>query len=222
MTATKPPQEQLLQPQIPAEWLAELQQLPIGSPEHEEFIAALGELGIVSMVSNEANTEELGPPPNGFVSWQLTPGGASLATKQLEQAFPAFSGSSEHLVADALELTTDLGNKVRVCDLRPYMSASIRKTGPQTHQDQDKLDRAFFSDLKAFADMGHGRNTVTLAAVTTYYTRAGNTSMRAYWTPVKDELDTSKVRTVARIGDSGNNKGYETKLYRRLFGEVIR
>lgn len=217
MTAS-PDTIQKVEPALPPEWQAELDLLEKGSPEYADFVSALGELGLAAA---EVTQPDLGEPPSGFVSWRTIPDGSRLPSGQFDGKVAGLGNGAEVITTDVLELVTDAGNTVRVSDLRANMSSPVRKLGPKSTREQDKLDRAFFRDIKVYADTGLARNTVTDVAKGVNYTRAGDTSMRTYWTPVQDKGNTEKVRAVARLADSGDNKGMESKLYHRIFGAQL-
>jgi hypothetical protein len=119
----------------------------------------------------------------------------------------------------ALEYTTDMGNRVRIGDLRTETAAALGKEIPPGIQ--RRIDTAFVRDMKILGDnAGQARNTVTgLSGVG--YTRVSSTNkMRAYWQTIRAG-DQQGVRTIVRLGDCSTPRE-QVNLYRRLFGMRIR
>lgn len=225
-TAASIPVSQSPEASIPPEWQDELAQYPVDSYERRQFISTLGELGLavpdIGLSPPGAEVSSLGAVPPGFTEWHVTDEKSRLLVSQFSGKVVALAVTSDEISTEVAELVSDADNIIRVCDLRPCMTGSLEKLGPRTSSEQGKLDRAFYRDLKTYADTGQIRNRVTDIAQGVYYSRAGGTSMRAFWTLAKDLNNPEGVPTVARLGDSGNNKGFEVQLYHRLFGATWR
>lgn len=218
MSSITPNPNKRPEPELPPEWQEELAALHEDSYEREQFLKTLGELGITGVASAQQEAESLGEPPEGFVSWRRVPETA-IRTDQFGGHLHALDTSKEYLSPETIEYETDQGNKIRVSDLRPHLTASMRKVGPQTERDKRYLDEHFLRDVKSHADRSQGRHNVVKGhPLTVHYSRGGDTKERAYWVIATDDKNTDKVPTVARIGDIGNSPRDEEKFYNRQLG----
>lgn len=210
------------------QWQGEIQELPIGSLERQDMETTLhsmlGEMGLghldllpVAHPSDEPITETTPESVIGFSEQYLFGQKAVVDVDQFSDIKGLQAGNQEKLHVELTEITTDTGKKIRYCDLRPYMSKSIQKSGPESKKTQAKLDLLFKRDLKYLAETGTPRNTVTNVKGVSY-TKYGGTKVRAYWMPIHDENAPKGVITVARLADCGDSVSAEQALYNSLFG----
>lgn len=210
---------QTTQPMLPPEWQTELDSFPPESYERADFLRTLGELGI-SAAQSESQDFDLGEPPNGFVSWRAVEGGSTFNQEQFANRSIQIGVQDKEFQAETIELVTDMGSIIRVADMRPHMSSGVTKLGPQSPREQRTLDRAFFMGIKTYADTGKPGKTVNTSKGV-HYEAAGDSSMRAYWVSAEDIAVEATVKTVARLADTGDNKGLERKLYSKMLGAKL-
>jgi hypothetical protein len=174
-------------------------------------------------VKPEMNTATPVEAPGGFSKANLIKGGALIRTDSLEKSLRSLNNEAhdaEFIEADVLELVTDSGEIIRYCDMRNKMTSSVRKGGPETKQQEARLDKAFFNDVRLFAERGHASNRVA-AAPGVFYTKVPDSKLRAYWMLPQDER-ADGVKTVVRVADCADSVAKEVALYRQLFGVTMR
>lgn len=206
---------------IPQEWQDELQSYHPESHEYKVILQTLGELAAESGIEYSGNTQPLSAAetPSGFAEIKFLDTPAQLPAHQFEGRINGLEGNGA-ISASVVELATDQGNRVRVCDLRSSLEKSVGKTGPEKAEDKARLDRHFWTDLKHMTDKeGLVRSVVGVPGV--YYTRAGNDTPRVYFMTVTDTTNSEKLPMVARIGDSMSIRD-QKDLYRRLFGVTLK
>lgn len=201
--------------EAPDEWLSELYRIT-DTGERAQFLQTLVELGISTINLEDGVGTKSNVVPDGFESSSVLAAPARLRADQFD-ALRVPMGYGYEFDVDIAEYVTDAGRSIRVCDLRPFMPSSLNKIGPNTTQDKDKLNSAFWRDIKVLAETGTPRATVSQVRGVAY-TSVGSTKLRTYWMMVADNAHRDGVRTVARLADSGNNAGQEERLYSRLFG----
>ncbi len=161
--------------------------------------------------------------PVGFSAASLIKNGSLIRADSLEKSIIALSHDAinqGHVEVDTLELITDAGHAIRYSDLRDKMSSSVRKGGPETTQQTARLDKAFFNDVRLFAERGHASNRVA-SAPGVFYTKVPDSKLRTYWMVPQDER-ADGVRTIVRVADCADSLAKEVALYRQLFGVTMR
>lgn len=203
--------------QIPQEWYEELRAYPPESKEHQMILQVLGELATEGGIdpADDAPGDDKSSLPPGFKGKHLLDQPAALPLDQFDGRIKGIEGT-EPLSVPVLELITDQGKRVRMCDLRPILAKSTGRTGAQDAAGQARLDRYFWQDLKNFVD-GEGVRRSVEGVQGVYYARAGNDTPRVFFMAVTDMSNTDKVLMFARIGDSMTIRD-QKDLYRRLFG----
>ncbi len=209
-------------PQIPQEWLEELQTLDPRSHEYGVQAAALGELAAellgvhIDLSRSTVQISETKVPP-GYRSAEVKAGYvAHLPISQFEDLVFSLNSSHGDPEVPVQELETDTGKKIRVCDLRPLMSSTVRKSGPTAPQDIERLDEMVMRDLRRTAETGLRRNTLG-SSPKVAYTKFLGTKIRAYWMAIKDVNNQEGVPTYARLADCGNSRAAENSILRAAF-----
>ena len=209
-------------PPLPSELYSDLAQLDPRSHEFKQNFEAANELarstGHAALTLEHIFPPVALTPPEGFKSHTVYPNGAELPVEQFENSIYSLQTNQDVIRADAHELTLDSGQTVRYVDLRDFMTASVRKDGPENERDREALDRGFYRDLKFFVETGHAKNSV-VGVKGVNYTKLKRSVMRSYWRPVTDK-QASGVPTVVRLADS-RGKASEGALYRRVFHKEL-
>lgn len=200
-----------------AAWAAELQGLDPRSHAYQETLGALtllaAENGVALSNGEAAKAQEL---PPGFVHREELAAPMVVPGAQFERTILPLRGQDHEV--KVVELTSDQGRKVRVCDLRAQTDVSLKGATPKTQADQARVDSAFLRDLKGFADTRTARDTVE-GIQGVCYSKVRGTKLRSYWLVVRPAGDQGDgVPLIARVGDCGNGTNYQQALYRRLFG----
>lgn len=212
--------ETITPPALPEDLYAHLRDL---NPRSFEFSQELSALNSLARETGHIllTTENIFPPikmspPLGYESSTLFPFGGEVPTEQFKGVIHSLASEDPKIEVDVQSLRTDSGKDIRYCDLRPFMTSSVRKSGPETSRGQESLDKVVLRDLKFFSETGHAKLSVH-GVRGVFYTRLGNTKTRAYWMPVEDLRSPDGVPTIARIADSGDSIAAESDLYRRVF-----
>lgn len=211
--------------EVPSEWGDELRTL---DPRSHEFTSMVGVIGLLAEEEGkvfdpnsflDVPSQELTPPPNGFLSMEVLPGyNTRIPTGQFENVVVPLSHYPEpYIETGVTELTTDAKAVVRLCDLRPTMPSSVQKDGPTELGDRQRLDRNFYRDLKGCAETGHPKNTVTDVR-RVGYTKVGDSKIRAYYMLVEDDANVEGVPTYARLADTSGPMS-QHNVYNRVFGK---
>lgn len=210
---------------IPQEWVNELQGLDSRSYEYRQMVETLGELAAAegmdfsaALASESQGTG--GDVPRGYVASETVPGySTNIDPAQFKGSILPLADRTAPLRVGVTELTTDTGNKFRLCDLRPEMTNSVQKNGPGSKSDAERLDDALMRDLKIVADTGQSRNTVT-GVKGVSYTKVKGTKIRAYFMRVDDRDNLDGPPTYARIADCSSESS-QAALYRAVFGRTV-
>lgn len=223
MTSTEILQPKPLGPEhLPEEWLQELRGLPPKSHERRVLLETIGTLATESGIEFDLDALDRPEPAEtkpGFKEINISPNFARIKTSQLENRVHAIGDSSEYLTPTVVEAITDAGNLVRVVDLRPSMTASVRKMSEGfSDVERRRLDDAFWRDVAYFTDMGMPRNQVT-ASPKIGYTKVKGTMLRSYYTPVLDETSGGAL-TLARFADC-RGKNAEDRLYKSVLASRL-
>lgn len=223
-TDQSPTQLDQEQPGLPPELYMDLSNYDPRSHEFQEGIAAANQLAAEAgcralTIADIFPPQEL-DPPEGFTSDQFIKKGFDVPVEDINQRIHGFTpGSDERLSVDLHRMVTDSGHTINLVDLRPHMSANVRKGGPQSPAEIKALDRSVQRDLKILAEEGKPRRIVT-GVKGVGYTRVGNSKIRGYWMILGGE--TGGVVTAARFADCGNNPKSEAGVYRRVFGKDVK
>ncbi len=206
---------------LPEDLYSDLRNFHPSSYEFKEGFTAANELareaGYAALTLEQVFPPVELIPPAGFSNEHVVPNGAVLPAEQFK-VIKSLHANGPEIIADSHRLTTDSGIKINYIDLRPHMSAAVQHGGPSEKRQIETLDRAFLKDLKFFAEMGHGKNTVTIAHGVNY-TKVGGTKMRAYWMSATNK-SADNAPTLVRLADCGN-EAQQGDLYRRVFGKIL-
>jgi hypothetical protein len=213
---------------MPDEWLEELSGLNPESHEHKEILKVFAELatqGCVVLEPMAPRTEVSDRPPlevpRGFSDACYLAEPAIIQASEVEQKVHSLDVKTDIIRVPIIELTSDTGRKVRVCDLRDMMKRSVVRLGPSSQVERDRLDDAFLMDVKHIADQGRPRNTVRGARGGIGYAKVPRSKLRGYFTMVHDaSSDDGRIPTVARLADCGNFDS-EQVLYSLVFAKKL-
>lgn len=155
--------------------------------------------------------------PAGYrSSGTLTDYRAHIPTEQFRGLVFSIDYGKDAIEVPMQELVTDTGKTIRLCDLRPHMTSSIRKGGPSAPQDIKKLDELLLKDLRHAAETGIRRNTLGSSPKISY-TKFKGTKIRAYWMAIQDANNIDGIPTYARLADCGNSRALENDVLRAAF-----
>lgn len=195
------------------------------NPKSFEFGRELGALNELAMETGHRllGLEDIFPPislspAEGYTSELIVPKAADIPVSQFEGVIHSLHTPEKSLQLDVNRMVTDSGKQINLCDLRPFMTSSIREGEPKQEKQRDQLDRVVRRDLKFLAELGHPRNRVKKVPKVGY-TRMGDGLVRAYWMPVLD-TNAPETLTVARLADSTTIPG-EEQIYRVLLKEHL-
>ena len=212
-------------PALPPDLWGHLSDMDPRSHQFGRDLAALNELAVetghAALSHADIFAQESLLPPPGFTHESFMPNGVSLSTGQFADKILSLSQSAGAEIGVGLyRLTTDMGRGVAYCDLRDFMTNSVRRGGPSETGQRDALDRAFLRDVKFFADVGHAKRTVNPATRGVNYSAVGGTKLRTYWTLVNPETPLG-VPLIGRLADCGDSLSAEAVLYRQVFGRKL-
>lgn len=208
---------------LPQELWSHLPDLPPKSYEFQKEIRALnelaGETGYAAL-----SMEDIFPPveletPEGYNDRLLISHGVDFPTDQFQGVIYSLQTREASFTTDVERLTTDTSKELQLCDLRPFMTSSVRDGGPVEKGERDQLDRAVYRDIKFLVDMGRPLNSVKDVAGVNY-TRLGDKKIRAYWMAIHHNSG-GDGPMIARIADCRDSVAAEADLYRRVFNKKL-
>lgn len=218
---------------LPQEWMEELNGMHPKSFEYQQTLGVLQSLATeaglrdpvvdlrdqtIDLRDNHEST--LAPTaPAGYESVRFVEKGAQLDLKQFEGIIFSFASSEAEKKADVLELKTDTGKAVRICDLRPLMTSQVRENGPKNEAIARLLDKDVLMDVKRQVEQGHGGKKIEDVEKVRYSSRKG-TKVRAYWMVVND-ANSQGAMTIARLADCDDSFASEAATYRRVFHKTM-
>ncbi len=209
------------------DWRGELKELNPLSYEYQQISDAIGVLATEAGVPfGLEDTQEQTDIPPGYISINRLPdtpkSRAHLDIAQFDAIYSfALPKGTESLSIPLTELVTDGGKRVRIGDLRPFMTESVKKGGLRSEAENKKLDEAVFRDVKQFLDEGKTRYSV-VSVHKVAYSKVNGTKIRGYWMPARDDKSSEAIPTFVRIADSGNDVHAEGDLYTRVFKQKFR
>lgn len=153
------------------------------------------------------------PLPTGFVRSEQLPTPVVLPGKQFDGRVSALDRVGYE--AEAVVFTTEGGNTIQVCDLRPTLGNNLKKVTPKSKGDVERADAAFYRDLHSYVDLGAVPKRVSGMSGIVFYSSVGGSKIRSYWLPVRPEGSRGSL-VVARIGECGS-ASQQVAFYRNIF-----
>lgn len=151
--------------------------------------------------------------PAGFTRSEELPKPIILPGKQFDGKVSALNKMNYSVTA--VELTTEGGKVVRVCDLRGELVNNLKKVRPKSPGDVSRADNAFYQDFYSYVETGAVPKRVSGVSGLVFYSSVGGSKIRSYWLPVHSEKG-QEPPMIARIGECGS-ASQQVAYYRNIF-----